>query len=125
MDDGKHISLDDIVAYFKNDKLKYIVGKYFRCIRVIFKRKWPAYPSLKHMFPFCCIGKPKCFFVQACRGSSPQGAVDLSDDKEEMMIDEVVGKVSIPTDADLLIAYATTPGNYLAEIDFLTSVDLI
>jgi hypothetical protein len=36
--------------------------------------------------------------------------VDLSDDKEEIMIDQVVGKVTIPTDADLLMAYATTPG---------------
>lgn len=50
--------------------------------------------------------------MQACRGSSPQGVVDLSDDKEEVMIDQVVGKISIPTDANLLLAYATTPGYY-------------
>ncbi|XP_065933688.1 caspase-14 isoform X2 [Magallana gigas] len=80
--DGKTISLVDIVSYFKNDKLKYFAGK------------------------------PKCFFIQACRGSSPQGVVDLSDDKEEVMIDQVVGKISIPTDANLLLAYATTPGYY-------------
>lgn len=64
---------------------------------------------------FCVwfVGKPKCFFIQACRGSSPQGVVDLSDDKEEVMIDQVVGKISIPTDANLLLAYATTPGTAL------------
>uniref|UniRef100_A0A8W8LJ21 Caspase family p10 domain-containing protein n=1 Tax=Magallana gigas TaxID=29159 RepID=A0A8W8LJ21_MAGGI len=49
---------------------------------------------------------------EACRGSSPQGVVDLPDDKEEVMIDQVVGKISIPTDADLLLAYATTPGYF-------------
>ncbi|XP_061164378.1 caspase-3-like isoform X2 [Saccostrea echinata] len=81
-DDDKTISLDEIVAYFKNDKLKYFAGK------------------------------PKCFFVQACRGKSPQGTVDLSDDKEEVMIDQVVGKISTATDADLLMAYATTSGYF-------------
>lgn len=69
---------------------------------------------------FCVwfVGKPKCFFIQACRGSSPQGVVDLPDDKEEVMIDQVVGKIAIPTDADLLLAYATTPGTDFETLHF-------
>lgn len=65
------------------------------------------------------VGKPKCFFVQACRGNAPQGTVDIADGIKEVMLDEVVGKKSIPTDADLLISYSTTPGtNIFHIIDF-------
>lgn len=65
------------------------------------------------------VGKPKCFFVQACRGNAPQGTVDFADCKKEVMLDEVVGKISIPTDADLLLTYSTTPGtNIFHSIDF-------
>ena len=65
------------------------------------------------------VGKPKCFFVQACRGNVPQGTVDIPDSKKEVMLDQVVGKISIPTDADLLLTYSTTQGtSILQNIDF-------
>ena len=65
------------------------------------------------------VGKPKCFFVQACRGNAPQGTVDFADCIKEVMLDQVVGKISIPTDADLLLTYSTTPGTRIFHnIDF-------
>ncbi|VDI38397.1 caspase 7 [Mytilus galloprovincialis] len=48
------------------------------------------------------IGKPKIFLVQACRGSATQPVVTPDDWPEDTM--------SVPHDADILIAYATTPG---------------
>ncbi|CAC5371026.1 unnamed protein product [Mytilus coruscus] len=48
------------------------------------------------------IGKPKIFIVQACRGSSVQPVITPDDWPED--------KMSVPHDADILIAYATTPG---------------
>ena len=46
--------------------------------------------------------------MQACRGSSTQPVVESDDWSED--IDDYVGKMSLPHDADILIAYATTPG---------------
>ncbi|XP_053673133.1 caspase-like [Anopheles nili] len=47
-------------------------------------------------------GRPKIFFVQACRGNKLDNGVKVQKDG--------VGRYSIPTHADFLFAYATIPG---------------
>lgn len=53
------------------------------------------------------VGKPKLFFIQACRGSA-------LDDGTELETDSVAEQVSerIPVEADFLYAYSTAPGYY-------------
>jgi len=65
-------------------------------------------------------GRPKLFFIQACQGTGAQGfnQVDEADDHVTPVIDEDDILVTIPNDADVLIAYATTP-DYKVHSDFL------
>lgn len=62
------------------------------------------------------LDKPKCFFVQACRGSTLQSGISHDsflqnkDANKTDAIPETVEKIKIPVDANLLIVYATTPG---------------
>ncbi|XP_040068356.1 caspase-7 isoform X2 [Ixodes scapularis] len=54
------------------------------------------------------VGKPKLFFIQACRG-------DLLDDGVPVVVDSVDAPtrvVRVPTDADFLICFSTVPGFY-------------
>uniref|UniRef100_A0A3Q2DFW7 Caspase-3 n=1 Tax=Cyprinodon variegatus TaxID=28743 RepID=A0A3Q2DFW7_CYPVA len=53
------------------------------------------------------VGKPKLFFIQACRGSA-------LDDGCSIETDSVVDQTSerIPVEADFLYAYSTAPGYY-------------
>lgn len=72
------IDIDTLVAGFKGDK----------CISL--------------------AGKPKLFFIQACRGDKLDHGVEVSDSSGGK--DEAVTR--IPTEADFLMAYSTVPGYY-------------
>lgn len=64
------------------------------------------------------LDKPRCFFVQACRGTMTQSGVphdsflqrtyNYQDNDQER-----VNQPTIPLDANLLLVYATTPGTYI------------
>lgn len=62
------------------------------------------------------VGKPKLFFIQACRGKRNQNRVqvqaDSSEDGEsEMEVDGDDFDITIPADTDFLIARSTTDGH--------------
>ncbi|XP_028315148.1 caspase-3-like [Gouania willdenowi] len=52
------------------------------------------------------LGKPKLFFIQACRGSALDEGVQLEADSGAQVSEK------IPVEADFLYAYSTTPGYY-------------
>lgn len=54
------------------------------------------------------VGKPKLFFIQACRGSDFDGGTDLETDA--VPADPSTDR--IPVEADFLYAYSTAPGYY-------------
>lgn len=61
-------------------------------------------------------GKPKMFFLQACRGKFSDSGVIAKTTRENQLLDSIDCKVShdecytIPTHADMLIMYATIEG---------------
>ncbi|KAG6937435.1 caspase 7, partial [Chelydra serpentina] len=59
------------------------------------------------------IGKPKLFFIQACRGSTFDNGIQtdsgLADDTE---VTDANPKYKIPVEADFLLAYSTVSGYY-------------
>uniref|UniRef100_A0A8C6TYA8 Caspase-3 n=1 Tax=Neogobius melanostomus TaxID=47308 RepID=A0A8C6TYA8_9GOBI len=70
--------LDVLTRYFKGDKCKTLVGK------------------------------PKLFFIQACRGSDFDGGTDIETDA----VAQDPSTDRIPVEADFLYAYSTAPGYY-------------
>ena len=62
-------------------------------------------------------GKPKLFFIQACRGSKGEGYVtagekaDNIQEADDIQEDEADEIIKIPHEADTLVAYATAKGN--------------
>ncbi|XP_010740777.3 caspase-3-like [Larimichthys crocea] len=53
------------------------------------------------------VGKPKLFFIQACRGSDLDGGALIEADSVDVQTTE-----RIPVEADFLYAYSTAPGYY-------------
>lgn len=53
------------------------------------------------------VGKPKLFFIQACRGSDLDGGALIETDSVDAQTSE-----RIPVEADFLYAYSTAPGYY-------------
>ncbi|KAK9517577.1 hypothetical protein VZT92_022936 [Zoarces viviparus] len=53
------------------------------------------------------VGKPKLFFIQACRGSDLDGGSLIEADSVDAQTSE-----RIPVEADFLYAYSTAPGYY-------------
>ncbi|XP_078315020.1 caspase-7-like [Crassostrea virginica] len=87
--------VEKIVSYFKNDKIKHFAGK------------------------------PKCFFIQACRGHVEQGAVQTDNAistnrnngiNNDTNLEEDLKTIYLPVDANVLLVFATTPG-YIAYRD--------
>ncbi|XP_046584776.1 LOW QUALITY PROTEIN: uncharacterized protein DDB_G0283697-like [Haliotis rubra] len=64
------------------------------------------------------VGKPKLFFLQACRGTKMDYGVHVSDsslsskDEDEIDAANSVSIRKIPIEADFLFAYSTVPGYY-------------
>ena len=70
---------------------------------------------ISYLLPDKCpslSGKPKLFFIQACRGSKMDMGEDVRDGTLSFHSKQTVKYPKIPIWADVLIAYSTVPGYY-------------
>jgi len=62
------------------------------------------------------VGKPKLFFIQACRGTRLDAGVEFTDAPGDTEVDESAPApprtYRIPVEADFLMAYSVVPGYY-------------
>jgi len=80
---------------------------------IIFARDGPYVPDYKLWGKFTgekcptLVGKPKLFFIQACRGNRLDGSMLAT------QVDGSPSSFKIPNHADFLIAYSTIPGKLI------------
>ncbi|KAL5018724.1 hypothetical protein ScPMuIL_004446 [Solemya velum] len=61
------------------------------------------------------VGKPKLFFIQACRGAKIDHGVDMTDSTSEKSEEDMLDSSTlrkIPVEADFFFAYSTVAGHY-------------